>query len=210
MLSPDLQTWGKRITALSGTSNGFERWLIDLSELEGHAGGGLALRLITDASGTDEGVALDDLQVFCVPPITNLTGAPDEFEIDWGTSMATPHVTGVAALLLSLAPQLTASQLKQVILATVDPLPSLSGTTVSGGRLDAASAVGLVAQALAQAGGGSSSPPPPTSPPPVDKPRPDLAGQLAADLRSSRRAGRRSPSCRSGSAADRRSRESPA
>ena len=185
--SPDLQTWGKRITALSGTSNGFERWLIDLSELEGHAGGGLAFRLITDASGTDEGVALDDLQVFCVPPITNLTGAPDEFEIDWGTSMATPHVTGVAALLLSLAPQLTASQLKQVILATVDPLPSLSGTTVTGGRLDAASAVGLVAQALAQAGGGSSSPPPPTSPPPVDKPRPDLAGQLAADLRSSLR-----------------------
>src|SRR6478752_6781311 len=154
--SPDLQTWGKRITARSGTSNGFERWLIDLSELEGHAGGGLAFRLVTNGSGTDEGVALDDLQVFCVPPITNLTGAPDEFAIDWGTSMATPHVTGVAALLLSLAPQLTAAQLKQVILATVDPLPSLAGTTVTGGRLDAASAVGLVAQALAQAGGGSS------------------------------------------------------
>ena len=187
--SPDLQTWGKRITARSGTSNGFERWLIDLSELEGHAGGGLAFRLITDASGTDEGVALDDLQVFCVPVVTDLSGAPDEFEIDWGTSMATPHVTGVATLLLSLAPQLTASQLKQVILATVDPLPSLSGKTVTGGRLDAASAVELVTQALAQAGGASGPPPasPPASRPPASTARPDLAGQLAADLRASLR-----------------------
>jgi thermitase len=182
--SPDLQSWGKRITARGGTSNGFERWLIDLSELEGHAGGGLAFRLITNDSGTDEGVALDDLEVFCVPVVTDLTGAPDEFEIDWGTSMATPHVTGVAALLLSLAPQLTAAQLKQVILATVDPLPGLSGKTVTGGRLDAASAVGLVADALAQAnGGGSSQPPPPPTARPA--PQPDLSAQLAADLRDS-------------------------
>jgi subtilisin family serine protease len=186
--SPDLQTWGKRLTALSGTSNGFQRWLIDLSELEGHAGGGLAFELVSNSSGTDEGVALDDLQVFCVPPVTDLTGAPDEFAIDWGTSMATPHVTGVAALLLSLAPQLTAAQLKQVILATVDPLPTLAGKTVTGGRLDAASAVGLVAQALAQSGGGSASPPPP---PPTTTPTrpagPNVAAQLADDLRSSLR-----------------------
>jgi subtilisin family serine protease len=183
--SPDLQSWGKRITARSGTSNGFERWLIDLSELEGHAGGSLAFRLVTNDSGTDEGVALDDLQVFCVPVVTDLTGAPDEFEIDWGTSMATPHVTGVAALLLSLAPQLTAAQLKQVILATVDPLPGLSGKTVTGGRLDAASAVGLVADALAQANGGGSSSSPPPVPATKPTPAPDVAAQLAADLRDS-------------------------
>jgi subtilisin family serine protease len=188
--SPDLQAWGRRITALSGTSDGFQRWLIDLSELEGHAGGGLAFRLVTNGSGTDEGVALDDLQVFCVPVLTNLTGAPDEFAIDWGTSMATPHVTGTAALLLSLAPQLTAAQLKQVILATVDPLPSLAGKTVTSGRLDAASAVGLVAQALAHAGGATSSPAPPVSTP--DQPAaPDVSAQLAADLRTSLRGLRR-------------------
>src|SRR5262249_26278208 len=126
--------------------------------------------------------------VFCVPVVTDLTGAPDEFAIDWGTSMATPHVTGVATLLLSLAPQLTAAQLKQVILATVDPLPSLSGKTVTAGRLDAASAVEHVARALAQAGGGSGPPPasPPSSPP-AHSAGPDLAGQLAADLRTSLR-----------------------
>jgi subtilisin family serine protease len=185
LTSPDQQTWGRRITALTGTSNGFERWLIDLSELEGHAGGGLAFRLISNASGTDEGVALDDLEVFCVPPITNLTGAADEFEIDWGTSMATPHVTGVAALLLSLAPELTAAQLKQVILATVDPLPSLAGRTATGGRLDAAGAVGLVAEALTQASG-SSSPPPPGAPPSTT-PATDVSKQLAADLGASLR-----------------------
>ena len=163
--SPDWVSWGKRVAARAGTSSGFERWLIDLSELEGRADGGLLFRLFTNASGTDEGVALDDLEIFCVPPITGFTGAPDEFAIDWGTSMAAPHVTGTAALLLSLAPQLTPAQLKQVILATADPLPGLTGKTVTGGRLNAGSAVGLVADALAQVAAAPSQASPPPSPP---------------------------------------------
>ena len=80
--------------------------------------------------------------------------------------MATPHVTGVAALLLSQAPQLTAAQLKQVILATVDPLPTLTGKTVTGGGLDAGSAVGLVAS-----GAGPVASPPPRAPSPRRRPR---------------------------------------
>jgi thermitase len=185
--SPDGVTWGKRTSAIGGTSGGFERWLIDLSELEGRADGGLRFRLLTNGSGTNEGVALDDLEIFCVPPITGYTGAPGEFDYDWGTSMATPHVTGVATLLLSLAPQLTAAQLKQVILATVDPLPGLAGKTVTGGRLNAASAVGLVAQALAQVAEPSAPAPPPPAPPPTGRPAPDFAKLLAADLGASAR-----------------------
>jgi subtilisin family serine protease len=55
-----------------------------------------------------------------------------------GTSMATPHVSGVAALLLASEPGLTPEQVKDRILDSVDPLPGLSGITVSGGRLNAA------------------------------------------------------------------------
>ena len=188
-VSPDGVQWGHRLSALGGTSNGFQRWLIDLSPLEGRATGGLRFRLLSDGSGTGEGVALDDLEVFCVPPITGYTGAPAEFDYDWGTSMAAPHVSGTAALLLSLAPQLTPAQLKQLILATVDPLATLSGTTVSHGRLDAGDAVGLLAQALAQAAAPppANPEPPAQAPPDGGRPAPDVAGLLAADLRASTR-----------------------
>jgi subtilisin family serine protease len=53
-----------------------------------------------------------------------------------GTSMATPHVTGAIALAASLRPNLTAAQLKTIILRTAKPTPSLSGKCVTGGRLD--------------------------------------------------------------------------
>ncbi|MFV2067055.1 MAG: tandem-95 repeat protein, partial [Pirellulales bacterium] len=58
-----------------------------------------------------------------------------------GTSSSTPHVAGVAALLHSLHPNWTAAQIKDRILSTVDPLPSLVGRTVAGGRLNAATSV---------------------------------------------------------------------
>jgi subtilisin family serine protease len=59
-----------------------------------------------------------------------------------GTSMATPHVTGVLALLKSENPSWSYSQLINQVLSTVDPLPGLQGKTKSGGRLDAAAALG--------------------------------------------------------------------
>ena len=59
-----------------------------------------------------------------------------------GTSYATPHVAGIAALLKSLHPEWGATEIKQRIMETVDPLPSLHGKTVSGGRVNAAAAVG--------------------------------------------------------------------
>ena len=58
-----------------------------------------------------------------------------------GTSSATPHVAGVAALLHSLHPDWEATQIKDRILSTVDPLPSLVDITVTGGRLNAAATV---------------------------------------------------------------------
>ena len=63
------------------------------------------------------------------------------YALGGGTSSAGPHVSGVAALLHSLHPDWTATQIKDRILSTVDPLPSLAGKTVSGGRLNAAAAV---------------------------------------------------------------------
>jgi subtilisin family serine protease len=53
-----------------------------------------------------------------------------------GTSMATPHVAGAAALLASLNPNMSPTDLKNTLMATVDPKPALDNYWVSGGRLN--------------------------------------------------------------------------
>lgn len=52
-----------------------------------------------------------------------------------GTSMATPHVSGAAALILSTS-ALNVAQLRSTILSSVDAIPSLAGNTSTGGRLN--------------------------------------------------------------------------
>jgi len=54
-----------------------------------------------------------------------------------GTSMAAPHVAGVAALAWAYNPSATMEQVRDAILSGVDPLPSLAGMTITGGRLNA-------------------------------------------------------------------------
>ncbi|MCC5878372.1 MAG: S8 family serine peptidase [Idiomarina sp.] len=54
-----------------------------------------------------------------------------------GTSMAAPHVAGVAGLIWSIAPHLSIAEVKQIMMDSGDPLPALAGRTVSGKRLNA-------------------------------------------------------------------------
>ena len=53
-----------------------------------------------------------------------------------GTSMATPHVSGAAALYASLNPGASATQIKNAILSSAIATPSLNGRVVTGGRLN--------------------------------------------------------------------------
>ena len=82
-----------------------------------------------------------------------------------GTSMATPQVAGAIAYMHSVAsndfatlrssnPAQAALELKAMLLSSVDPLSSLNGKTVSGGRLYLFKAC----QAIANFGGGPSGP----------------------------------------------------
>ncbi|MGH8441376.1 MAG: S8 family serine peptidase, partial [Nevskiaceae bacterium] len=54
-----------------------------------------------------------------------------------GTSMATPHVSGAAALYASTHPGASHLQIQQAILSSGTPTASLSGKTVTGARLNA-------------------------------------------------------------------------
>ncbi len=58
-----------------------------------------------------------------------------------GTSMATPHVSGAAGLLLAKSPNMTAQQIKDRLISTVDVLPDFENIVVSGGRLNVANAL---------------------------------------------------------------------
>ena len=66
----------------------------------------------------------------------------NQYGYDSGTSMAAPHVAGVAALLLAQNPGWSTAQLKSRILGTTDALAALSGRCVTGGRLNARRALG--------------------------------------------------------------------
>lgn len=59
-----------------------------------------------------------------------------------GTSMATPHVTGVVALVAALNPTWTYTQVRNQVLSTARPIAALSGKCVTGGVLNAQAAVG--------------------------------------------------------------------
>ena len=59
-----------------------------------------------------------------------------------GTSMATPHVSGAAALEWARFPTATVTAIRSLLLSSVDPVPSLAGKTVTGGRLNVFRALG--------------------------------------------------------------------
>jgi thermitase len=60
-----------------------------------------------------------------------------------GTSMATPHVSGAAALLLAHDGGLSASGLRSALLSSVHPVAGLAGRVATGGRLDIAAALSV-------------------------------------------------------------------
>ena len=58
-----------------------------------------------------------------------------------GTSMAAPHVAGVAALAAQARPDVTGDQLKALLTSTAEPLADVDFHGQGAGRLDAARAV---------------------------------------------------------------------
>jgi subtilisin family serine protease len=109
------------------------------------------LRLTSDSSDEADGVHMDDIHLLC-------HGSPSDggYEFLDGTSMATPMVSGAAALLLTQFPSLTPAEVKGALLNAVDPEPDLTGTTVSGGRLNVFRAVTDLNTGGSASGSGSS------------------------------------------------------
>ena len=65
-----------------------------------------------------------------------------------GTSMATPHVAGVAALAWSVNPGASALQIRDAIFQGTDTVASLSGDVATGGRLNARNTLELLGMSV--------------------------------------------------------------
>jgi len=106
----------------------------------------LRFHWVTNASDNSyDGCVVDDVKV--VKRVVS-NGSDEQYDYSDGTSMATPHVAGLVALIEGYNPNLTSSQVKSIILTTGDIKASLSGT-VSGKRVNAQSALQAVNPAKA-------------------------------------------------------------
>jgi thermitase len=65
----------------------------------------------------------------------------NQYEEKSGTSMATPVVAGVAALIVAENPRISVDELRKKLLASTDPIVALKGKTLTGGRINAAKAL---------------------------------------------------------------------
>lgn len=65
----------------------------------------------------------------------------DDYREASGTSMATPYVSGVAALIVANEPGISMEKLRQRLLGSVDKIDSLEGKVQTGGRICAANAL---------------------------------------------------------------------
>jgi subtilisin family serine protease len=158
-----------------GSSGGvFEPGEASIAALDGRSDARPFLGIDSDGSTVADGVYVDDLRVICRDQtyVDDITDAAHYAEADSGsyvpfngTSMAAPHVSGIAALVRAADPGASAADVVRAIRGSATPRPGLAGRVASGGSASANAAIEAALAAPNQPpAGGRSAPPPPLSP----------------------------------------------
>ena len=129
--STNASTW-TQVGGHSGTNfPNYDFSDLNLSAFDGQATVYVRFRLLSDASGTANGVFIDEVVVRCTP-----TATPNQLATADGTSQASPHVAGAAALAFAKEPLAPVAGVKNAILDGVDKKASLATSVGTGGRLN--------------------------------------------------------------------------
>jgi subtilisin family serine protease len=93
------------------------------------------------AGFSNYGIRTVDIAAPGVEIYSTTAGSDNSYASFQGTSMATPHVAGAAALLVSQFPGIGITELRNRLINTASPLASLNGKVASSGMLDAHAAL---------------------------------------------------------------------
>jgi subtilisin family serine protease len=96
----------------------------------------LRIHFVSNGSVNGFGGAIDNLSVACAGAYTSAN-----YAFLQGTSMATPHVAGVATLVAARFPTITTVKLRAKLLASVDVKAGLASVVATSGRINALKAV---------------------------------------------------------------------
>lgn len=152
--SNDASSWSTLMGGAAGTNGGWDDYSLDLTDYDGEATTYFLVFLQTDGSYSNyDGFYIDDVSVTVPGTVRDGT----QYAHLNGTSMATPHVSGLAALIWAAEPGLTHTEVRSRVIDNGDPLASLSGKTVSGKRINAQLAMALTAPSGLSASAASSS-----------------------------------------------------
>ena len=135
-ITTDSVNWFE-LETLTGISSGWEFFSLQIPSTYVKGSFRVRFRLESDFTVNRDGIYIDDIGIGTTPFTPTASSGPYRYDSYSGTSMASPHVVGLLALLKAQNPARTWSELKNLVMSSGKPISGLQSNTVSGRRISA-------------------------------------------------------------------------